>query len=192
MSEMLNGEGRVFGCLSAAEQQELRDAAKVPGAVVAVWLDGGWATDSNPFVGDAFAYRVTMPAAPVCPVCGLELIENRDAARPYVCKAFFTGCNWTQPDAVQRPKRPDRPYHIVDANKMVAPAPEPVPVNLCDTCARNMRGCIPSPAPHYACGFYAAAKSPAKVIEPLGNFPDMALMREKVNELVAWVNAKGG
>jgi len=35
---------------------------------------------------------------------------------------------------------------------------------------------------------YAAAKSPAKVIEPLGNYPDMKLMRDKINELIDRVN----
>ena len=38
---------------------------------------------------------------------------------------------------------------------------------------------IPKPAPT------------VRTIEPLGNFPDMKLMRDKMNEVVAWINAKG-
>ena len=352
MSKIVNAEGRVFGCLSAAEQQELKDAAKVPGAVVSVPFNPGFdelgwlPIECAPVWQPSSAYRVTLPAAPVtCPVCGSPLFKQVGSSH-YHCTNDYN--HWYQTDAVQRPKRPEprEGYHyewrlakfgeecydgimwmkahidfvnnrmwiaVPDADPLAReiateeflndsgrdepappPAPEPVPANLCDSCAKNMHGCIPSPSPHYACGFYAqkvpepekpvilcgscrtncsgvsggvtechayepepvpvvpvveyladmgriylyrivdgrcdevvdtrnhhvaiqagwiftgtsclkiteseyaAAKSPdhirgvTKVIEPLGNFPDMALMREKVNELVEWISAKGG
>ena len=113
MSKILNQEGRVFGCLSAAEQQELK-AAKVSGAKLeqAISRGGSVLYVELPFErvqwGPMSVYRVTLPDEPVkltCPKCGMEL-EDRSAFakdRAWVC---IYGCGYSQPDSEQRPKMP--------------------------------------------------------------------------------------
>jgi predicted RNA-binding Zn-ribbon protein involved in translation (DUF1610 family) len=110
--KVLNSEGRVFGCLSADEQQELKDAAKMPGAKVdGMPIFGGWKACIDPSWNLGCAFRVTLPDAPVtcpvCPVCGkaLKLHVWDDQCRvEYRCHA----CCYSQPDSEQRPKMPDK------------------------------------------------------------------------------------
>jgi hypothetical protein len=232
MSKILNGEGRVFGCLSAAEQQELKDAAKVSGARIeqaSRWDDATLHWIPLKFVeclwGVLSAYRVTLPAAPVtCPVCGKALVREADGE--WVCYESFGGCGeWTQEDEIQRPKRPeqcaighhyewrldgvmpearwiavpDAPAadHIADTGKMVAPAPETVPVvpvvkpegQHCANCEARPNRCLIMAVKSdqsWCANWYRmpAAKSPAKVIEQVALSSELSVQFSEHNERV--------
>jgi len=208
MSKILNQEGRVFGCLSAAEQQELK-AAKVSGAKLeqAISRGGSVLYVELPFErvqwGPMSVYRVTLPDEPVkltCPKCGMEL-EDRSAFakdRAWVC---IYGCAYSQLDSEQRPKMPSprEGYHFTewrlprqnehyhrgyDEGLLRAARDHSGPDKYWIAVKDTVK---PAPAPEKV-----------RMIEPLGNYPDMKLMRDKINEIVewsgavtAWINTKG-
>jgi hypothetical protein len=157
------------------------------------------------------AALATPPAAPatcpVCPVCGDRLFRI-DNNNEFVW--WCAVCKWTQPDAEQRPKRPE-PVPVMPVVRYYR---HPQSADFCKTvngvisetvgCWEGAIGevlkchlCLETPVSEveYLAAKRAeyAAKSPAaaKVIEPLGNYPDMKQMRDKMNEVVAWINAKG-
>jgi hypothetical protein len=115
VSKILNAEGRVFGCLSAKEQAELKDAAKVRGAIIEMMNEGGAWEYLALFNWYAhFAYRVTIPDdPPKCPKCG-ESLSRAALNEPWRCGGV--NCVWSKPDPAQRPRMPDarEGYHATE------------------------------------------------------------------------------
>jgi len=188
-------------------------------------------------------HKAAPVTCPVCPVCGNSL-NNARCSWLYVCDRY--GCGYSQPDAAQRPKRPepnnghhagewrepvqgesvyvtdaltgetvllhnvgphwngekrwiavpDAPAadHIADTGKMVAPAPEPVPVvpvNLCDSCAGNAGACLRSKDVRTACNSYHPVAHKAAKPEPVPVVPVDRTFEQWISdkETPSWVRA---
>ena len=157
-------------------------------------------------------HKVTLPDAPVptCPKCGSSIGQNKMGDGHWHCRNL--SCTWKQPDYEQRPKIP-KPMKGRHAGEYRQPLDGEVvfyqdcngewrlshPCSVLNYGEKDKRWiAVKDAVPAHPSGctcpacFLARpdvdvdAPVPEKVIEPLGNYPDMKLMRDKINEIVEW------
>ena len=154
MSKILNGEGRVFGCLCGLEKQAMRESVGLPNHIIEMMTEGGnWELIVSPRFFPDKAYRVTLP----------------DAVHPSGCTCPV--CFLTRPDCDE----PEPAFTETAVGEFQPVKPDPLDREIATEEYLNDSG-RDDPVPE-------------KVIDPLGNYPDMKQMRDKINEIVAWSRA---